>query len=652
MRKLVLTYLLAIAITTPVLSQTLFTYGGNPVSKEEFLNVYKKNSVNKMPDYSDSALRDYLNLYSLFRMKVAEAEEEKLDTIPSVSRELDNYRKQLARNYFADEEVTNRLIREAYDRMKENVRVQHILIVCRQGADSTEAYHKIDSIYKAITIKKADFGEMAKQYSEDRDSKDNGGDIGYFTALQAVYPFENVAYTTPVGKVSAPFRTQFGYHILKVIDRRPTTGEIKVAQILISTPKSKGQEGIDAAKKRADSIVTALRKGASFDAMVKKYSDDKFSVDNNGELAVFGAGKMVPAFEKAAFALNNPGDVSAPVQTDYGFHIIKLIKKFPLKPYDSLKSQLKRKVENDYRAQVAKDIFFDKVKQKNGFKEYPANLNAVIQRFNQIPDTGADANSFKEEDFRNMKEPVFVLGGDKYLQSDLVAFMYMMTRGKIMGPRGAVVNDIYKVYVNNVVNDFEEHKLVEENADFKNLMTEYRSGILLFELMDRNVWGKASKDTTGLEAFFATRKGKYQWEPGFRGAVYKFKDEESMKKGVKLLSGKDVKDEEIMKELNSKSNPDAVSITHNFYEFSHFTDVPRADIVKGKPSKAVKKDGMYIVVKATEVYDKPSDKTLDEARGYVVAEYQDFLEKKWNEYMRKKFPLKVDEAVYNSMVKK
>lgn len=651
MRKLVLTYLLAIAITTPGIAQTLFTYGGNQVSKEEFISIYKKNSINKQPDFSDSALRDYLNLYSLFRMKVAEAEAEKLDTLPSVSRELDNYRKQLARNYFTDEEVTNRLIREAYDRMKEDVRVTHILILCRQGADSTAAYRKIDSIYKAITTQKADFGEMAKQYSEDKDSKDNGGDIGYFTALQTVYPFENVAYTTAVGKVSAPFRTQFGYHILKVIDKRPSVGEIKVAQILIATPKSKGQEGVTEARKRADSIVTALRNGSSFEAMVKKYSNDKFSVDNNGELAAFGAGRMTPAFEKAAFALNKPGDISAPVQSDYGFHIIKLIKKYPLKPYDSLQPQLKRKVENDYRAQVARDIFFEKVKQKNGFKEFPANLAALIQKFNKIPDTGAEGNSFKEEDFRNMREPLFMLGNNKYLQSDFVSFMNTMTRGKIMGPRGAVVNDLYKVYVTNVVNDFEEHKLVEENPDFKNLMSEYRSGILLFELMDRNVWGKASKDSAGLQAFYETRKGKYQWEPGFRGAVYKFKDEESMKKGLKLISA-NTKDEEILKAVNTQANPDAVSISHNFYEFSRFTDVPKADIKKDQPSKPVKKDGVYIVVKATEVYDTPSNKTLDEARGYVVAEYQDYLEKKWNEHMRQKFPFKVDEAVYNSMVKK
>lgn len=652
MRKLVFTYLLIVAIIVPGYSQTLFTYGGKQVSKNEFLSVYTKNSINKKPDYSDSALRDYLNLYSLFRMKVAEAEEQKLDTLPSVARELDNYRKQLARNYLTDEEVTNKLVREAYDRMKENVRVAHILVMCRPGADSAAAYKKIDSIYNLLTTKKADFAELAK-LSDDKGSANNGGDIGYFTALQTVYPFENAAYNTPVGKMSAPFRTQFGYHIVKVLDKRPTVGEIKVAQIMVAVSHSKGQAGIDASRKRADSVEAMLRSGASFEDLVKKYSDDKFSVDNKGELPAFGVGDKVPVFEKAAFALNKPGDVSEPVLSEYGFHIIKLIQKYPLKPFDSLQPQIKRKVDNDYRAQVARESFFEKVKQKNGYKEYRENYTALKAKFAKLPDTGALANSFKVDDFKNMNAPLFVLGNNKYTQNDFVIFMNSITRGRITGPRDGVIEDLYKMYTTNVVNDFEEHRLVDENPDFKNLMGEYRSGILLFELMDRNVWGKAAKDSAGLQAFYATRKGKYQWGPGFRGSVYKFKDEESMKKGMKLLSGKDVKDEEVIKELNTSAKPDAVIITRNFYEFAHFSDVPQADIAKGKPSKAVKnKDGQYVIVRATDVYTTPSDKTLDEARGYVVAEYQDFLEKKWNDYMRSKYPYKVDEGVFKSMVKK
>jgi len=653
MRKLVLTCLASGIFITSGLAQTLFTYGNNAVSKEEFLRVYQKNSLNKTPDYSEAALKDYLNLYSLFRMKVTEAENEKLDTLTSVQRELDNYRKQLARNYLTDEQVTNRLIREAYDRMKQDVRVAHILIMCRPGSDTAAAYHKIDSIYHLLQTNKADFATLASEYSDDKESKIHGGDIGYVTALQTVYPFENAMYNTPVGKISAPFRTQFGYHIVKVLDKRPDQGEVQVAQILVEAPKSRGAEGVEAARKRADSVEAQLKAGASFESLVKKYSDDKFTVNNDGVMTPFTVGRVAPAVESAAFALKEPGDYSKPVQTDYGFHILKLISKTPLKPYDTLQSQIKRKVENDYRAQLAHEIFFDKVKQRNNFKEYPENFKAMATKFDKIPDTGKNANSFTPAEFSNMQAPLFSLAGKNYTQYDFANFAASVTRGRFMGPKNAIVNDLYKLYVNNTLNDFEEHKLVEENADFKNLMEEYKDGILLFELMDRNVWGKASKDTVGLQAFYEANKSKYMWEPGFKGVVYKFKDEAAMKEGVKMLNKKSTTDEDLSKHINNENAPDAVTIQHGRYEFSRYTDVPRKDIVKGKLAQGPKAaDGTYTVIKVEEVYNDSTPKTLDEARGYVVAEYQDYLEKKWNEEMRKKYAMTLDTAVFNSMAKK
>lgn len=638
-------------------AQTLFSYGSNPVTKQEFLRVYQKNSLNKKPDFSEPALKEYLDLYSLFRMKVREAEGQKLDTLESIQRELDNYRRQLAKNYLTDDEVNNKLQREAYERMKEDVRVSHILIMAppsMPGEDTLARYKTIDSIYNAVTKGKADFAALARQYSEDRGSKDRGGDIGYLTALQTIYPFENVAYTTAKGKVSAPFRTQFGYHIVKVTDRRPALGEIKVAQIMVAAPKSKGEAGIAEARVRMDSIRAELKKGVPFEDVARKSSDDKYTAADGGNMMVFGVGKVDPAFEQAAFALKKPGDLSQPVQTEYGLHIIKLVNKIPLKPYDSISGQLKRRIENDSRAQTARDIFFQKIKDKNGFKEYPENLAAVAERMNKIPDTGMEANTFKLEDFKGMDKPLFTLGGQNYSQEDFVNYAFGLTRGRIPGPKKAVVKDIYNMYTGMVVNDFQEHKLVEENVEFKNLMQEYRDGIMLFELMDRNVWGKASRDTVGLKTFFGPRKDKYLWDPGFKGAVYRFKDEASLKKGLALIDKNKgvVKDEEMVKELNSEAMPDAVNISRGRYEFSRFSDAPQTAIVKGKATPAKKNDdGSYTVVVAEEIYNTPTPKTLDEARGYVVAEYQDYLEKEWNAKLRQKYPVKVEESVFKSMVK-
>jgi len=652
MRKLLLTCLTSGICILSGYAQTLFTYGPNSVSKEDFLRVYKKNSINKQPDMSDTALRSYLDLYGLFRMKVAEADRQKLDTVESIQHELDNYRKQLAKNYLTDEQVTNKLIHEAYDRMKENVHVEHILISCTPGSDTTAAYAKIDSIYHLIENHKADFETLAKEFSDDKGTKENGGDVGYFTAMQTVYTIENVAYNTPVGKVSKPFRSQFGYHILKVLDKRPDRGQVKVAQILIKTSKSKGEEGMAAARKRADSVETMLKNGVPFDELVTKYSDDEFTNKEDGVMKPFGTGKMVLPFENAAFALKKPGDISAPVETSYGFHIIKLIAKYPLAPYDTLFPTLKHKVENDSRAQVAKEIFFDKVKEKNGFKEYPENIKEISNKLLATPDTGKMAKVIRAEDYKHMNKPLFVLGGKDYLQHDFATFFETLTHGKINGPKIAVVHDAYNLYVNTVVNDFEEHKLVEENPEFKNLMEEYRDGIMLFELMDRNVWSKAAHDSVGLEAFYEQHKGKYMWEPGFEGAVYKFKTQSLLDSGLLMLRGAQLTDEEMVKIINTPAHPDGVSVQRGHYEFSRFKDATQDELTRDK-MKVISNppNGPFTVIMAKEVFSGPSPKSLAEARGYVVAEYQDYLEKQWNDKMRREYPMKVNEKVFKSMVK-
>ncbi len=655
MRKLVLSCLATGLTALSSNAQTLFTYGGTPVSKQEFLRVYQKNSINKKTDFSEPALREYLDLYSLFKMKVREADAMQLDTMLSISSELDNYRHQLARTYLTDKEVSNRLIQEAYERMKQEVHVTHILISCSPSAppaDTAAAYAKIDSLYKAVTTGKAAFGKLAAQFSDDRGTRETEGDIGYITALQTLYPFENAAYNTPVGKVSAPFRTQFGYHILKVLEKRPARGELRVAHILLATPKSKGEEAVKAARLRADTVEMLLQKGVPFDTLVARYSEDKLSIADHGVLPVFGAGRMVPAFENAAFALKKPGDVSPPVKTDYGYHIIRLISRAPLKPFDSLQDRIKQRMENDSRATIARDQFMAKIKQQHGFKEYPAAMGQLITRVSAIPDTGASANTFRAADFKRMNEPVFELGGHPYLQSDLMSFAETLTRGRLTGPKAAMMGDIYKLYVDRTVNDYEEHHLAENNTDFRSLMEEYRSGIMIFELMDRNVWGKASRDTVGLKAFYNQHQSKYQWEPGFTGAVYHFKDEDALKRGMPLLQKGAPKDEELTKILNTESTPDALSLQRGHYEFSRFKEVPQSAIVKGKPSEAVRNaDGSYTVVLADNVYTQPTQKTLDEARGYAVAEYQDALEKNWNAQLRAKYPVKLDESVFRSMIK-
>lgn len=643
------------ALTRAQRSETLFTYGGQPVSKEEFLRVYQKNNVNKKADFSEKALRDYLQLYSLFRMKVSEADVMQLDTLPNIQRELDGYRRQLARNYLSDKQVAAQLQREAYDRLKEEVHVQHIMISApmAMGPDDTlKAKARIDSVYQALQ-KGADFGKLAQAVSDDKGSKERGGDIGFITALQTLYPFENAVYQTPVGKISAPFRTQFGYHIVKVLGKRPARGEVTVAHILLSAPKTGGDEAVTQALMRADTVLRALKAGKSWGELVKEYSDDKYTVNSNGELQRFGAGRMVPAFEEAAFALKKPGDISQPIKTDFGYHIIKLIAKYPPQPFDSVKEDLARRIENDSRSQIARDKYLAQAKKENGFKDYPQNLQAVIDRMSQKRDTGAqNVITFKAEDFRDMTQPVFELGGKKYLQSDFMNFAEQLTRGRITGPKDALMKDIFRMYVERSVTDFQEHRLADNNPEFKNLMEEYRSGIMLFELMDRRVWSKANQDSTGLQAFYNQNKSKYQWLPGFSGAVMLASNDEALKRLQDYVAKHpNATDEELLAALNTTEHPNSVSIQRGRYEYANFREVPEGQIVVGKLSQPVKSsDGVYTVVLAQEKFSAPTQKSLEDARGYVVSDYQDYLEKQWEVALRAKYPLTVNEKVLKSMV--
>lgn len=628
-------------------AQTLFTYGPNAVSKEEFLRVYQKNNAQKQPDFSAKSVNEYLDLYSLFKMKVQEAESIKLDTNAAVRTELENYRGQLARTYLSDKEVTSQLVKEAYDRSKEEVHVQHILISVRPNEDTAKAYLTIDSIYNDIIAGKRTFDEVAKIYSQDKSTAVNGGDLGYLTSLQVVYPFENAAYNTAVGKVSKPFRTQFGYHIIKVIDRRASKGQVQVAQIMIGLSKAKGEAGVAEARKKADEILASLKKGENFETLVAANSDDKFSKDKGGVMEPFGVGKFTPAFEQAAFALNNPGDLSAPVQTEYGIHILKLVKKIPVQPYDSVVSALTRRVENDGRATAAKEAYMEKVKKAYNYKNYPENMDKLVAG---LPAEDAKDKTFKAADYKTYTAPLFELNNKKYTQYQFMVYAENITRGSLMGNRIQTLNDLNKMYQNSIINDLQQADLEKKNPEFRNLVQEYRDGILLFDLMDKNVWTKASKDSVGLAAFYDAHKEKYTWQPGFEGTLYQSSSEVDITK-LKEAIDKGVDGQTALDSLGMAVNGIQVSQQTGRYEFSHFP-VGKEYFVEGKASNVYRTDdGAYQMIFVHKLHPATEQKSLDDARGFVVADYQDFLEKQWDASLRAKYPVKVNEKTMNTIVK-
>jgi len=637
---------------TAVAQKTIFTYGGTPVTQEEFLKAYEKNNADKKANFSESSIREYLELYALYKMKVREAKEEKLDTIPATSNEIQGYRMQLARNYLSDKEVSKRLAKEAYERMKEEVHVAHILIASRSMHDTAIAYKKIDSLYQAIQNRQADFSTIAMQYSEDKSTSSKGGDIGFITALQVVYPFENAAYSTPVGSVSAPFRTQFGYHILKVLDKRPSQGTVEVQQIMLLTPQSKGEEGVALAKAKADTVLQELKNGTSFETLVLKYSDDQYSKNNNGKLEPFGTGKMALEFEKAAFALQNPGDVSQPVRTDYGYHIIKLVKKTPLQAYETMENVLLRKIENDSRSIAAKEAYQKSVEKALNFKEYPENFEALLKA---IPDDSLNSKIFSAAPYAHMNQPLFELKGKKYLQSDFATYVAKLTRGNIAGTKEKAFTDLLKMYKSTTIDDIQMEELEQNNTEYRDLLNEYRDGTLLFALMDKKVWTRASQDTAGLKTFFENNRSKYQWKPGFEGSVYQCGDVDYLKSfRDDINNGTDVPG--ALAKYNTPERPQTILETHTGrFEFNSFPQLQPKDYSEGKATRIVNDDGKPgtdFVIYARKVYLNAEPKTLEEAQGTVISDYQEYLEQQWSSDLKQKYPLEINEKVLRSLVRK
>lgn len=627
-------------------AQTLFTYGNHQVSKDEFIAVYEKN--NKGQAANNTSLSDYLNLYAMFRMKVQEALDTKMDTTAAVNNELNNYKAQLTRSELVDKDVTQRLVQEAYERMKKDIKVAHILIAVRPNEDSARAKNLVDSLYNVLKEGRADFSSIAKKFSDDRTTAASGGEIGYITALQTPYPFETAAYNTPEGQFSKPFRTVYGYHILKVEAVRPDPGQVQIAQILIASPEYKGKEAKTQALAQAEKLEQMLQGGANFEQLVEQYSDDRYTKDTKGVMAPFGIGKMAPNYEKAAFALKKPGDVSQPVETEFGYHILKLIKKIPLEPLDSIRFDLTTKVKNDSREAAAKNVYMEKVKEKYAFKAFPENFQQLLQITGKDSSKNLDPHHFPE-----LNKPLFVLDGKNYSQQDFLEYANKLTKGDFIGRKENVLKDLYSSYENKTISDLQQEKLLASNPHLHDLIQEYKKGILLFDLMDKKVWNKATADTVGLNEFYAQHKGNYQWQPGFEGTVFSSSNKTALAQLQAYLDqGEDV--EVAMDKVNKEMDPTAgITQQAGRFAFSQFP-IDSSKLQEGKASDVFEyntTNKSFGILYVRKLYPTAEIKSMDDAKGYIVADYQDYLEKQWEQQLKAKYPLKINDKEWSRLEK-
>jgi peptidyl-prolyl cis-trans isomerase SurA len=532
--------------TTAAKQPVIETLGTTQVPAGEFAYVYRKNNGSAPEFGTRASVTEYLDLYTNFKLKVLDAEQRGLDTTQAFKRELEGYKQQLAQPYLTEKSVTDQLVREAYERLGKEINASHILIRLVPDAepkDTLAAYQKITALRQRVSGGE-NFEQVAGEVSEDPSARDNGGRLGYFTAMQMVYPFESAAFKTPVGEVSQPVRTRFGYHLIKVNDVRPAQGEIKVAHLMIRATPGMPKADSVTAKKKIDELHTRLtQRKEPWDKLVAQFSEDAGSAANSGELPPFGTGRMIPSFEEVAFKLTKPGELSKPVQTPYGWHIIKLIEKQQVPTFEAMEPTLRSKVAKDSRSELNKAAFLKRIRQENQFTEVPAGKTyafskvdtAVVNgRFKYTAPAPPAAGKTAKKAEGNA-QTLFTIKGKPYTAADFLAYVAQNQRPRPGAEPRFVAQQLYDQYVEQSLTNFERDNLENKYEDYRMLVKEYRDGILLFQLMDEKVWSKAIEDTVGLQKFFNENQSKYQWDSRVQGTVISAASPELLAKAKQQL---------------------------------------------------------------------------------------------------------------------
>ena len=644
---------IALVLTSLSFSQkeaVIMTVDGKGVTKSEFLTIYLKN--NPTPKYDQASLDEYIQLFEKFKLKVAEAEALGYDTIPKLMKELEGYRKQLALPYLIDSAQNQVLVKEAYERSRVEVRASHILIRMDPNAlpaDTLVAYNRLIGL-KARIDKGEDFASVAKMKngSEDPSVMNNGGDLGYFTAFQMVYPFEDKAFNTKVGEVSNPFRTKYGYHIVKVTDKRAARGTIKVAHLMISTGKEANQEVKENAEKKINEIYQKLLAGEKWDELVALFSEDPGTAKKGGELPPFGTGttqRMVPSFEDAAYLLKNDGDFSAPVKTDYGFHIIKRLEWNDVKPFESIKKEIQAKVNKDERSKKTQDSFVAKLKASYGYTNAGSKpLAWFVANLDSSYFVGAwNYNKLKSN------KVIFTLNKKKFTQKNFAEYLRKNYRGIKKEASERVIEIQVKNWEKAAILDYEESLLSGKYPAYKALVNEYHDGILLYEVMSDKVWNKAVKDTSGLRMYFNKNREKYLWPNRLDATIYECLNNDIASKVYGMLTNDTINSKHVIEVINKNTELN-LKVKMNKFDVSQTSTLKDRNLIVGL-NPAYEFDGKFYVVKvAANLPVMP--KEFQEAKGASTSDYQNYLEQEWLKELRMKHPIVVNKNVLYGLDKK
>ena len=614
-------------------SKTLMTIGNQNISVKEFLRVYNKN-INLVQDQNQKDIDYYINLYSKYKLKLIEAKELGYDLKDSYKKEFTSYKNQLSNAYTTDKEVTESLVKEAYNRTANEIKAQHILVRFQDNQDSLLAYEKIQSLRSRLINE--DFLNLRSLLHDGKSIFVE--DLGYFSAFKMVYEFENAAFNTLVGQTSTPFRTQFGYHVVKVLDTRPSRGKVQVAHIMISNTQ---KDSSLVPEIRINELYNSLIQGSSFETLAKQFSDDKSSASKGGVMNPFKSGDInSEVFVDTAFNLNEIGSMSKPIQTQYGWHILKLILKSPIQPYEIIKQDLEKKVKRDSRSLIIRKKMIEKLVSKYEIFEPNLDLSSQLITKNAKESSWVLKATKLKDVFLRIEDKIYTYETFlKFLNQNNRLFDKSKSNDEFIKKQ-------YKTFFENNLFEYKKNNLINENEEFANILKEYEDGLLLFDIMQDKIWDVAKNDTLALKLFYDNNVSKFKSKEKIIGTIISSKDKKHLKKVIKLWE-KSIINKEISNQLNYKSQ--VIILSTGEFEI---TDplLPQNKNFKKGISKIIEFENNYVVLKVQEIIPA---KTLpfEKIKGSVISKYQSFLETNWVEKLANKYHIKIDNKVLKELKK-
>jgi peptidyl-prolyl cis-trans isomerase SurA len=644
MKSISLLLIAANLLLTSILSgqdlndKVLMTVAGTNVTAGEFIRMYKKSGE----PVNANELDTYLNQYIIFKQKVADARHEGYDTTIAFKTELKGYRDQLSVNYLTDNDVKERLLHQAYQRSLTEINVWHILVACQAEAtpeDTSKAWKRAIDIQERI-LKGEQFEEVARGASDDPSVKVNGGHLGFFTAFQMIMPFEDAMYSLKPGEISGPVRTPYGYHIIMVTERRPSNGKIKVAHIMKSVPPGATEKVARSAEDTIRSVYNKLSKGASFSELAQKYSDHKESASNGGELNWFGTGEIISDFSEAAFSLKKNGDITQPVRTPYGWHIIKRIDRKPPGTFEESKSYLESRINSSYLNSLSKKSFIEKLK-----KEYNFRIDTNI--FNWFV-TNTDTMVIKGLTKYNRLEipagSIYTFADQVCKTEDLANYIEKRSSMILTNDPLNYVNKTIEILSSDQIIAYENSVLEKKYPEFRYLVYEFHDGILLFEVSSRKVWNRSQEDSAGLKQYYENNKSKYMTRKGLEGRIYILKKKKGMSSlaaAFKRLEGSSDTDNRMINKFIVKGDSLLVIKKGIWYEGDD-KDIDGLRWIKGYQESKIEGFPCIAVI---ESIIEPQALPFNSVQGEMISGYQNYLENKWIEQLKENYPVKIDNAV-------